>query len=109
MNVVAMETFLQDKDLWIAGSVCLVASLLWGPFWNLFAYKRKKRISPETPCVGIQVKLKIIFFLNLTETFSLYYILTNPHYTVKKFFFALKSLSIINFTSNFNSTSDKLL
>ncbi|XP_073712144.1 myosin light chain kinase family member 4 isoform X2 [Misgurnus anguillicaudatus] len=53
-----MDTFLQDKDLWIVGSVCLVASLLWRPFWSLFAYKRKKRISPETPWAGIQLRDK---------------------------------------------------
>lgn len=70
MNVVAMENFLQDKDLWIVGSVCLVASILWRPFWNLFTYKRKRDVSSESPCFDIQVKLTFLF-LNLIPHNSL--------------------------------------
>ncbi|XP_057208680.1 myosin light chain kinase family member 4 isoform X2 [Triplophysa rosa] len=53
-----MENFLQDKDLWIVGSVCLVASILWRPFWNLFTHKRRREVSPESPCFDIQLKDK---------------------------------------------------
>ncbi|XP_067272898.1 myosin light chain kinase family member 4 isoform X2 [Pseudorasbora parva] len=58
VNVVAMENFLQDKDLWIVGSVCLVASILWRRFWNLFTYKRKRDTSPESASIDIQFREK---------------------------------------------------
>lgn len=61
MNVGAMENFLQDKDLWIVGSVCLVASILWRRFWNLFTYKRKRDRSPESASIDIQVQLINLF------------------------------------------------
>ncbi|XP_073709247.1 myosin light chain kinase family member 4 isoform X2 [Garra rufa] len=53
-----MENFLQDKDLWIVGSVCLVASILWRRFWNLFTYKRKRDSSPESASIDIQFREK---------------------------------------------------
>lgn len=65
MNVVAMENFFQDKDLWIVGSVCLVASILWRPFWNLFTHKRKREVSPESPYFEIQVKILIYFYFQI--------------------------------------------
>lgn len=58
MNVVVMENFLQDKDFWIVGSVCLVASILWRRFWNLFTYKRKRDTSPESASIDIQFREK---------------------------------------------------
>ncbi|XP_048109394.1 myosin light chain kinase 3-like isoform X2 [Alosa alosa] len=36
-----MENFLGDRDVWIVGSVCLIASFVWRRLWNLFGYKRK--------------------------------------------------------------------
>lgn len=62
MNVGAMENFLQHKDLWIVGSVCLAASILWRRFWNLFTYKRKRDSSPESASVDIQVQLNLFKF-----------------------------------------------
>ncbi|XP_051511065.1 myosin light chain kinase family member 4 isoform X1 [Myxocyprinus asiaticus] len=53
-----MENFLQDKDLWIVGSVCLVASILWRRFWNLFTYKKKRDITPEIAPIDIQLRDK---------------------------------------------------
>ncbi|XP_056337599.1 myosin light chain kinase family member 4 isoform X3 [Danio aesculapii] len=53
-----MENFLQDKDLWIVGSVCLVASILWRRFWNLFTYKRKRESSPESASIDIEYREK---------------------------------------------------
>ncbi|XP_016151121.1 myosin light chain kinase family member 4-like [Sinocyclocheilus grahami] len=53
-----MENFLQDKDLWIVGSVCLVASILWRRFWNVFTYKRKRDSSPESASIDIQFREK---------------------------------------------------
>ncbi|KAK9956476.1 hypothetical protein ABG768_014208 [Culter alburnus] len=53
-----MENFLRDKDLWIVGSVCLVASILWRRFWNLFTYKRKRDTSPESSSIDIQFREK---------------------------------------------------
>ncbi|XP_056115915.1 myosin light chain kinase family member 4 isoform X3 [Rhinichthys klamathensis goyatoka] len=53
-----MENFLQDKDFWIVGSVCLVASILWRRFWNLFTYKRKRDTSPESASIDIQFREK---------------------------------------------------
>ncbi|XP_073789385.1 myosin light chain kinase family member 4 isoform X6 [Danio rerio] len=53
-----MENFLQDKDLWIVGSVCLVASILWRRFWNLFTYKRKRESSPESASIDIEFREK---------------------------------------------------
>ncbi|XP_074524416.1 myosin light chain kinase family member 4 isoform X3 [Halichoeres trimaculatus] len=38
-----MENFLKDKDIWILGSVCLVATFLWGRLWKLFPVKRRGR------------------------------------------------------------------
>ncbi|XP_072294076.1 myosin light chain kinase family member 4 isoform X2 [Eucyclogobius newberryi] len=43
-----METFLQDKDVWIFGSVCLVATFLWRRIWKVFFVKRKRRSSTDT-------------------------------------------------------------
>ncbi|XP_040897167.1 myosin light chain kinase family member 4 isoform X2 [Toxotes jaculatrix] len=38
-----MENFLRDKDVWILGSVCLVATFLWRRLWNFFSVKRRGR------------------------------------------------------------------
>ncbi|XP_054607970.1 myosin light chain kinase family member 4 isoform X3 [Nothobranchius furzeri] len=38
-----MENFLQDKDVWILGSVCLVATFLWRRLWKLFSVKKRGR------------------------------------------------------------------
>ncbi|CAL9695483.1 unnamed protein product [Knipowitschia caucasica] len=43
-----METFLQDKDVWILGSVCLVATFLWRRIWKIFSAKKRKRSSTDT-------------------------------------------------------------
>lgn len=81
MNVVVMENFLQDKDLWIVGSVCLVASILWRRFWNLFTYKRKRDSSPESASIDIQVQtyeyIQIGLFLSKIDITNL--ICANPH------------------------------
>ncbi|XP_071010656.1 myosin light chain kinase family member 4 isoform X4 [Oncorhynchus clarkii lewisi] len=51
-----MENFLKDKDIWIVGSVCLVASFLWRRIWNLFIYKRKRERDRDTPFPDMQLK-----------------------------------------------------
>ncbi|XP_041696142.1 myosin light chain kinase family member 4 isoform X2 [Coregonus clupeaformis] len=51
-----MENFLKDKDIWIVGSVCLVASFLWRRLWNLFTYKRKRERDRDTPSPDMQLK-----------------------------------------------------
>eukprot|EP00063_Salmo_salar_P003878 XP_013978713.1 PREDICTED: myosin light chain kinase family member 4-like isoform X3 [Salmo salar] len=51
-----MENFLKDKDIWIVGSVCLVASFLWRRIWNLFTYKRKREKDRDTPSPDMQLK-----------------------------------------------------
>uniref|UniRef100_A0A8K9V8Z1 Myosin light chain kinase family, member 4b n=1 Tax=Oncorhynchus mykiss TaxID=8022 RepID=A0A8K9V8Z1_ONCMY len=51
-----MENFLKDKDIWIVGSVCLVASFLWRQIWNLFIYKRKRERDRDTPFPDMQLK-----------------------------------------------------
>ncbi|XP_024278357.2 myosin light chain kinase family member 4 isoform X2 [Oncorhynchus tshawytscha] len=51
-----MENFLKDKDIWIVGSVCLVASFLWRRIWNLFTYKRKRERDRDTPFPDMQLK-----------------------------------------------------
>ncbi|XP_023196045.1 myosin light chain kinase family member 4 isoform X4 [Xiphophorus maculatus] len=38
-----MENFLKDKDIWILGSVCLVATFLWRRVWNLFSIRKGGR------------------------------------------------------------------
>lgn len=38
-----MENFLRDKDIWILGSVCLVATFLWRRLWKLFSAKKRER------------------------------------------------------------------
>uniref|UniRef100_A0A3P9NZA7 Myosin light chain kinase family member 4 n=1 Tax=Poecilia reticulata TaxID=8081 RepID=A0A3P9NZA7_POERE len=38
-----MENFLKDKDVWILGSVCLVATFLWRRVWNLFSIRKGGR------------------------------------------------------------------
>lgn len=81
MNVVAMENFLRDKDLWIVGSVCLVASILWRRFWNLFTYKRKRDTSPESSSIDIQVKLMNI---SKTEIKKLCFVLIHSYLIVFK-------------------------
>ncbi|XP_051954930.1 myosin light chain kinase family member 4 isoform X2 [Xyrauchen texanus] len=53
-----MDNFLRDKDLWIVGSVCLVASILWRRFWNLFTYKKKRDNTPERASIDIQLRDK---------------------------------------------------
>jgi len=42
-----MENVLRDKDIWILGSVCLMATFLWGRLWKLFSAKRRGRASPS--------------------------------------------------------------
>ncbi|KAF6734177.1 Myosin light chain kinase family member 4 [Oryzias melastigma] len=42
-----MENFLKDKDLWILGSVCLVATFLWRRLWKLFSVKKEKKTSSQ--------------------------------------------------------------
>lgn len=42
-----MENFLQDKDIWIFGSVCLVATFLWRRWWKLFSAKKRGRTADE--------------------------------------------------------------
>ncbi|XP_028823694.1 myosin light chain kinase family member 4 isoform X2 [Denticeps clupeoides] len=37
-----MERFLCDQDVWIVGSVCLIASFLWRRLWSALTYGRKK-------------------------------------------------------------------
>ncbi|MFT7809649.1 hypothetical protein AGIG_G14877 [Arapaima gigas] len=37
-----VENFFKDKDIWIVGSMCLVASFLWCRFWRLLAYNKKR-------------------------------------------------------------------
>nr|XP_046189168.1 myosin light chain kinase family member 4-like isoform X3 [Oncorhynchus gorbuscha] len=51
-----MENFLKDKDIWIVGSVCLVASFLWRRIWNLFTYKRKRERDRDQPFPDMQLK-----------------------------------------------------
>lgn len=46
-----MENFLKDKDIWILGSMCLVATFLWRRLWNLLWVKKRRR----TPLPGEQV------------------------------------------------------
>lgn len=43
-----MENFLQDKDVWILGSVCLVATFLWRRIWKIFSVKESKRSKSST-------------------------------------------------------------
>ncbi|KAM9761917.1 myosin light chain kinase family member 4 isoform 3-T3 [Menidia menidia] len=38
-----MENFLRDKDVWILGSVCLVATFLWRRLWKLFSVEKRER------------------------------------------------------------------
>lgn len=47
-----MENVLRDKDIWILGSVCVVATFLWGRLWKLFSAKRKGRTAASA---GVQV------------------------------------------------------
>ena len=54
-----MENFLKDKDIWIVGSVCLVASFLWRRIWNLFIYKRKRERDRDTPFPDMQVQIDL--------------------------------------------------
>lgn len=42
---VAMETFFRDKDVWIVGSVCLVATFLWRHWRRLFSVRWKGKTS----------------------------------------------------------------
>ncbi|XP_008276420.1 myosin light chain kinase family member 4 isoform X2 [Stegastes partitus] len=42
-----MENFLRDKDIWILGSVCLVATFLWRRLWKLFSTKKRGRTTPS--------------------------------------------------------------
>ncbi|XP_036437809.1 myosin light chain kinase family member 4 [Colossoma macropomum] len=53
-----MENFLRDKDVWIVGSVCLVASFLWRQFWSLFTHKRKRDKSTGSTSVHTEFKEK---------------------------------------------------
>ncbi|XP_035509855.1 myosin light chain kinase family member 4 isoform X2 [Morone saxatilis] len=48
-----MENFLRDKDVWILGSVCLVATFLWRRWWKLFSIKKR---GSTTPSADIQAK-----------------------------------------------------
>lgn len=40
-KVVVMENFLRDKDIWLLGSVCLMATFLWRRWWKLFSIKKR--------------------------------------------------------------------
>ncbi|XP_023284682.1 myosin light chain kinase family member 4-like isoform X3 [Seriola lalandi dorsalis] len=42
-----MENFLRDKDIWILGSVCLVATFLWRRLWKLFSVKKRGSTTPS--------------------------------------------------------------
>lgn len=43
MMVFIMENFLRDKDIWILGSVCLMAIFLWPQWWKLFSIKKRQK------------------------------------------------------------------
>lgn len=62
-----MENFLKDKDIWIVGSVCLVASFLWQQIWNLFTYKRKRGRETPSPDIQVLVVYCLIRFIHTTE------------------------------------------
>lgn len=40
-----MESFFRDKDVWILGSVCLMATFLWRHWRKLFSVRRKGETS----------------------------------------------------------------
>ncbi|XP_053470417.1 myosin light chain kinase family member 4 isoform X2 [Ictalurus furcatus] len=58
VTLVTMENFVCDKDVWIVGSVCLVASILWRKFWSLFTHKRKRDKSTGSTSLYSQLKEK---------------------------------------------------
>lgn len=43
MPLFNMENFLRDKDVWILGSVCLVATFLWQRWWKLLFNKKRRK------------------------------------------------------------------
>ncbi|KAI4890110.1 hypothetical protein NFI96_031290 [Prochilodus magdalenae] len=55
-----MENLLRDKDVWIVGSVCLVASFLWRQFWSLFTHKRKRDKSPGSTSVHTEMTSSLV-------------------------------------------------
>lgn len=48
-----MENFLKNKDVWILGSVCLVATFLWRRWWKLFSLQKTGKTSSAA---DLQVK-----------------------------------------------------
>ena len=59
-----MENLLRDKEIWIVGSVCLVASFLWRGLWNLLSSKRKNRPSRST---DTQVNVRLVNAATVTD------------------------------------------
>lgn len=51
-----METFLQDKDVWILGSVCIVATFLWRRIWKVFSVKKRRSTSTEAEVKDAKAK-----------------------------------------------------
>lgn len=45
-----------DKDIWIVGSVCLVASFLWGRIWTLLTDNQtREKVAPPDIQVGAPI------------------------------------------------------
>lgn len=47
-RVVIMENFLRDKDIWLLGSVCLMATFLWRRWWKLFSIRKRGKTTLST-------------------------------------------------------------
>ncbi|XP_029284754.1 myosin light chain kinase family member 4 isoform X2 [Cottoperca gobio] len=54
-----MENFLRDKDIWILGSVCLMATFLWGRLWKLFSTKKRGRTTASADVQDDKDKAKL--------------------------------------------------
>ena len=54
-----MEAFLQDKDVWILGSVCLVATFLWRRIWKVLSVKKRKTTDAEVTQVVTLLSLAL--------------------------------------------------
>ncbi|XP_070688622.1 myosin light chain kinase family member 4 isoform X2 [Pempheris klunzingeri] len=56
-----MESFLRDKDVWILGSVCLVATFLWRRLWKLLSRKKtgSTTLSTDTQAKDDKDKTKL--------------------------------------------------
>lgn len=62
-----MENLLRDKDIWILGSVCLVATFLWRKWWKLFSIKKRRKTASPADLQVLQLLFSAVMLRIMAE------------------------------------------